>query len=193
MSEPEITLKDMFPTAVHGLSKGMMAAIVSSGQVREVQAKVMEQAKNLHWQLILKEVWGKVPELLDIKLVNIFSGAFNKAKELQKYTDQSKYPPDQEILAHLAEHTLKSLHHPSVEIYVNDRFLGKFVFDVTVALALKGLVLKIQDSRVKAVSPGSCQAEGTIALEKAVLVERKLSPLTLPNLIDLGEGVNLKG
>jgi len=171
----------------------MMAAIISSGQVREVQAKVMEQTKDLHWQWILKEVWGKVPELLDVKLVNIFSGAFNKAKELEKYTDPNRYPPDQVILAHLAEHTLKSLHHPSVEVYINDRFLGKFVFDISVALTLKGLVLKIQDARVKAISPGSCQAEGTITLEQAVLVDRKLSLLTLPDLIDLGEGVNLKG
>ncbi|MBZ5563046.1 MAG: hypothetical protein LAP13_11585 [Acidobacteriia bacterium] len=192
MSELEITLKDVFPTAARGLAKSMMAVLASCSSTRQLQEHLLNQVKGVQWAWVLKEIWCKIPELLDVKLVNVLSGAFNKAREFEKYTDPKKYPPDQVILADLAEHTLKSEHHPYVEVLLNDQPVGRLVFDVAVALVLKGLVLKIQNARIKAISPGSCQAKGSIALEKAVLVERALTPLTLPGFIDLGEGISLK-
>ncbi len=87
---------------------------------------------------------------------------------------------------------MKSDHHPYVEVLLNDQPVGRLVFDVQVALVLKGLVLKIQNAKIIAISPGSCQAKGSVAIEKAVLVERALSPLALPGYMDLGEGISLK-
>lgn len=192
MSEPEITLKDVFPSAVQGLAKDVVASLASSEQAHQLEEKVIPLAGGLVRGVVVKEALHMLPELLDIKLVDIISGAWNKARELTKYTDEKKYPPDQVILTQLAEHTVRSDQHPYVEILVNDQPVGeRVVFDLSITLTLKGVVLKIQNARIKAVKTGSCQAKGKIELWKMVLVEGTLGPYQLPGAIDLGEGVKL--
>ncbi len=91
----------------------------------------------------------------------------------------------------LAEHTVKSEHHPYVEILVNGQSTGRIVFDVSIVLILKGFVLKIQDARIKAVQTGSLQGKGKFSLGDAVLAEKVFDQNPLPGSIDLGEGVAL--
>ena len=193
MSESEITLKHLFPSVGRDSAKSVMAAVASNPLIGQLEKQVLKQVQGIQWGWVLEEVWHKVPELLDVKLVNVISGGWNKARELAKYTDQKKYPPDQVILVQLAEHTVTSEHHPYVQVLVNDQPVGeKIVFDLSIVLTLKSVVLKIQDARIKAVKTGSCQAKGKIEFMKAVLTEGTLGPFQLPGAIDLGEGVSLR-
>ncbi len=193
MSESEITLKDLFPSAVQGLARNVLASVTSSEQARQLEEKVIPLAGGLTRGLVVEEALHRLPEILDIRLVDVISGAWNKARELAKYTDQEKYPPDQVILTQLAKHTVRSDQHPYVQIYVNDQPVReRVVFDLSIVLTLKSVVLKIQNARIKGVKAGSCQAKGKIELWKMVLAEGTLGPFELPGAFDLGEGVRLK-
>ncbi len=56
---------------------------------------------------------------------------------------------------------------------MREHSLGRIVFDVTLVLTLKGLVLKIQDGKIKAIQTDSCEGNGTIALlEKLVMMDQ---------------------
>src|SRR5262245_18512962 len=50
--------------------------------------------------------------LNQIRLVDIFVGAWNKSRELRKYSDPKKYPPDEANFVPLVEHTITSTHQP---------------------------------------------------------------------------------
>ncbi|MBI2858985.1 MAG: hypothetical protein HYX90_07895 [Chloroflexi bacterium] len=72
---------------------------------------------------------------------------------------------------------------------MNGQPVGKIVFNIAISLALKGIILKIQDARIKEIVTGTCTGNGTIKLEGLVIVERKTEPVSLPGSIRLGEGV----
>jgi hypothetical protein len=171
---------------------GTEAALAASKQIPALKQKLPAQMKLLRWSSVTGAIAAKVPALLDIKVLDVLIPAWKKYRLVAKYADQSRYSPDEIILAPLATHTLKSEHHPYVEILVGEKSIGKISFDVVLSLELKGFVLKIQDARIKSIEAGSCQGEGTVGIEKEVLYKKQLDPFTLPGAISLGEGINIR-
>jgi hypothetical protein len=192
MSESPLTLLQLFSATEHGLGRNEMAAAALNMPIGPLKKEVQKHVGGVSWDVIVEEAWGKLPELLNIKLADVICGGWNKLRDLAKYTDGDKYPPDQVVLVQLAEHTVSSVHHPYVEILVNGQPRGRIVFDLSVDLTLKGVVLKIQDAKIMAVKSGSCQARGSLAFEKAVLAEGTLGPFDLPGEMDLGNGLSLR-
>jgi hypothetical protein len=115
--------------------------------------------------------------------------AWNKYRELLKYTDKEKYPPDVSVLVPLAEHTIKSEHKPYIEILINDKSVGKIDFNINISLTLKGIILKIRDGKIKEIQTGSCKGKGTIKCEDLVILEKETESFSLPGSINLGEGI----
>ena len=119
--------------------------------------------------------------------------AWRKYGALAEYTDPSRHPPEEVALVPLADHTVRSDHHPYLEVLIDDRPIGKITFDITLAVTLRGFELKLQGGKIKAIQTGSWQGKAGVALEKAVIYEKTLDEIRLPGSIDLGEGLSLGG
>jgi hypothetical protein len=104
---------------------------------------------------------------------------------------REKYPPEESILVPLSTHEVKSVHHPSLEIFIDDHPLGKMVFDLTVTLKLKGIILKIQDARIKKIRTGECRGTGVFKFGEIVLLKKESEDIPLPGSISLGDGIAL--
>jgi len=112
-----------------------------------------------------------------------------KARELRQYRDQTKYPPEDVTVVSLTKHTIESKHRPYLELIVEGRTIGRLHFEIELSLTLEGAELTIQAGRVKRIKSGKGIGSGTIKCKDAVLYSLTKKLLTLPGVIDLGEGV----
>jgi hypothetical protein len=147
------------------------------------------KAPGLAWPGTVNKIMGDLGHLFDISLSSIMVRAWNNFRILFKYLHRENYPPGDIIYLDLHEHTIKSEHHPTIEILLNGASLGKIMFHITVSLTLKGVTLKIQEGKIKEITPVSCEGKGTFKLGEFVILEKKTGPVPLPARFDLGDGI----
>jgi len=191
MNNPEITLNQIFAFKEKELAQDKLSEIESSERIFSLKERVSKEVKEIKWPVTFSEIIKKIGDLLNIPIPDIMIKAWNKYGILQKYLDKKKYSPEETIIIPLAEHTIKSDHHPYIEILINDEPVGKIKFDINIALTLKGITLKIQNGRIKEILTGDCKGRGTIKYENLVILERQLGSISLPGSIDLGQGVTI--
>jgi hypothetical protein len=189
MNVAPLTLTQFFPLQNDELRSDRLSTLESSGQVSAVKEAAEKQAKGVGWSVIQDQIFEKLKDLLDVGIPDILVSAWNRYRILLKYLDREKYPPNESFLVPLAEHCITSEHHPFVEILVNDQPVGKIGFDIKVALTLEGIILKIQDGKIKEIFTGTCKGKGTISCDNIVILEEKTESVPLPGSIDLGQGI----
>jgi len=187
MNSPQTNLNEFFLQAGK-LSPEQLSKIGSSERVSSLKERILEEAR-VGWPVAFGMVVEKISDILDVKLLDIMVIAWSKYRSLLRYLDREKYPPGETFWVHLAEHTIKSEHHPFIQILINDKPVGKIEFNISVSLVLKGIVLKVQDGRIKEITTGTCKGKGTIKCEDYVILEKETETISLPGSIGLGEGV----
>lgn len=191
-----MTLADATLQQLFGLDRPEAAATIRAGlqeeRATEGLRKEAADAPGVHQTALAEAAAEKVPDLLNVKVMSILTGAWTKYELLKKYADRREYPPEEIVLLPLAEHTVKSDHHPYVEVLVNGRPVGQVTFDVTVSLKLESFELKLQDGKIKAVNAGTVQGVGEISFYGVTLVKKELEPITVHASINLGEGISLR-
>ena len=135
----------------------------------------------------------KAHDVLNLNVVDALGEAWKKYSEIMKYADREKYGPEEIILAPLAEHTVKSKHHPYVEVLLRDVPVGRVEFDLEFSLTLEGFVLKIQDGMIREIKTGSAKGEANLTLASVSLFKRETQSLHFPGHIPLREGILLRG
>lgn len=192
MNTVPLTLSQFFSLEDKELSPDRLSAIESGEQVSALKGLVLKQTKGVGWGVIKEEIFKKLGDLLEISIPDILVAAWNKYEILLKYLDREKYPPNESFLVPLAEHCITSEHHPFVEILVNDQPVGKIGFDINVTLTLEGIILKIQDGKIKEIFTSTCKGKGTISYDHKVILEKKTESVPLPGNIDLGQGIPIR-
>ena len=182
------TLADFFLMDAKTLSKDQRSSIETSSQIKELKKNLQKEAKSLKWSPILDQVADKIADLLNnITIKDIMLRAWNKYHYLDKYLDKSKYAPDETILIPLVEHTIKSKHHPSIEILVNDHVVDSIKLDIVVAFKLKGIMLTIKDGKIRQIQTGTCKISGTVKYGQMILAQKELDTISLPGKINLDD------
>ncbi len=192
MSEANVTLRELFGESGKGLPQDARSAVQSNHFVVAIKAALAKESKAIRWDVILDVLVEKILEMLDIPILEIIVPAWKKYREIEQFADTEKYPPGDTQLVSLVEHTLKSEHHPYVEILFKGVAVGRIDFTVTVEFKLEGFVLRIQEGRIKAIDTGALQGRGTLALDSTIVIERDFGTVRLPGKIDLGGGVELR-
>jgi hypothetical protein len=134
---------------------------------------------------ISKALWN----LLDIRISEVLVKAWNEAGILKKYLDPDEYKPEEEVLVELVQHKIQSEHHPRLDILVNEQKEFEIVIDVKLELSVDGMVLKIQDAKIKELKTGWCEAKCGVAYKELILFERDTGKLELPGSIVFGKGI----
>jgi hypothetical protein len=189
MDDVDVTLHDFFGWDEISLTNEHLSIAGAGKAFDEIRERVSKEARSLK-RLVTKDwIARELGSLLkQIRLVDIFVGAWNKSRQLRKYLDPTKYPPDEAVFVPLVEHTITSTHQPYLEVLINDRPVGKVRLEVIVKINLQGAVLKIQGGRIKEIRSAEAQGEGAIRIEGAELLKMETKSFSLPGVIDLGAG-----
>jgi hypothetical protein len=146
----------------------------------------LEKAGGIKWSLASEQIGEHLSDMLDIPIHRVIGNAWGKSSSLLKYCDMK---PDESCLLPVGKHTIKSEHHPALEIHISGRQVGKLEFTVELSLLLEGLVLKLHDSRIKKMHIGKCSGNGTISYKNVVILEKKSPDMSLAESYDFGEGI----
>lgn len=195
----ELTLNSLFFPTVSDDAAGATTESVLGQADRVFVALKGELGQHLpkfSQKALAEEIITKIGEALDVGLDELFASGWKKYEEIQVYADPALHPPEETILVPLADHTVQSSHNPRVELRIKDMLIGSISLDVQLALALEGVVLKIQAGRIREIRAGSGRAAGKLEIvltskvgEKSLLSLDKETPKFELQGFDLGDGV----
>lgn len=183
MPDHEATLKDLFRLTGDGIPEGQWSAAVSGVQMSAVKESLQKEAKVVGWSSISGEIRERVGDLLDIKVSSVLAAAWNKYRALSRALEASAASPEQSFLVPLAEHTVRSVHHPYVEIQLDGRPVGRVTFDIKLDILVQGIELVIRGGRVEKIRSGRCKGKGEIACQGATLISQDFGPIAIPGSI----------
>jgi hypothetical protein len=181
MSKSSITVRDVFELPEKGAD--------SSEGWKSFQESVSKEVKGIK-TAALPDVAKKVAELFEIPIPDIFLTSWRKANSIQALLDESRKTPETIMNAELGEHTINSLHRPHIEIRIQNKSVKKIEFVLKLTFNLKGFVLKIQNGAIRGMQTGMCEVKGKLEYKDLVIAEKKLAPITLPELVSFEGSTN---
>ncbi|MBZ5554583.1 MAG: hypothetical protein LAO21_17845 [Acidobacteriia bacterium] len=187
-----MNLRDCFALPDNTLPPASRTAVESSRFMPALREALAKGSKAIKWDAVSDVLAKKILETLDVPLLDILLPAWKKYREVEEFADPGKYPPADTYLVSLAEHSVKSEHHPCVEVLFKGAKLTQIDFTLTAEFTLEGFVLQIQGGRIKAIRPGTIKGQGSLALETTVVLEKDFGSIELPGMLQLGEGIPLR-
>ncbi len=179
MNNSSLTLQDVFFTP------GEKTAEHNGNQWDKLESRIKEEIKGIKWTASAPELTKKAGELLNINIPDILIESWQKEQAIQKLIKESAASPGETFYIELIEHTIKSEHHPYIEIIFKEIPVKKIEFLLFVLFKLKGFVLKIKEGIITEIQTGSCEIEGEFTYQDIKLAKKAFSPLTLPGVIQL--------
>jgi len=192
MSDATLTLRELFDIDPKDVSAKVESGLDLQKAAEAARQEIVKEARTIRWPWVRDAVAAKSEDLLNLNVIDVLVQSWQKYMEIKKYADPKKYPPDEDILAPLATHTVKSQHHPYIEILLKEREVGRVVFDLDFSLVLEGFALKIRDGTITEVLTGSGKGEGELSLVKLSLWKNDSKPVHFPGQISLGKGIPLR-
>lgn len=183
----ETTLGDFF--GAQALSDKQADLVWAGDSLSTVSRELQGKVPGPFWLSARSAIDQALQSLLEVSLIDILGGGWNKYRALIEYRDRKKHPSEEVALFPLHEHTITSTHKPQIEIYVNDRRIGSIDFEIQLVLELETAILKIQDGKIWEIQTGSCRGTGILMYGPAVLYERKTSKVQLPKLMSFSKGL----
>lgn len=129
---------------------------------------------------------------LDIALDDILGQAWGGWEELSKYADPEQTPPDAINVVTLSDHTIKSLHEPSVDFVVHGVLVHSFDFEVSADLQVQGINLEVQGGAITEIQLGCLKLGGSIKLGERTLLEKEVGQVTMPGVMRLANPVPIR-
>ena len=188
MSPSQIALKHIFHIEDNKQLRSKFSEVERSKVITGLKENELIKVGGIHWHLLYTEILVKLNELLNIKVLDVFIDAWIKNDIFQKYTQIKEASPDETILIPLAEHSIKSQHHPYLEILLNENVVAKVNFEIIVSFYVKGIILKIQNEKLIEISTGECTVKGDLICENIKIFEIELRKIDLPGVIKLENG-----
>ena len=193
MSEPTLTLRQLFEVNPDDLSVRAESSFDLDQDVQRARQQIEKESRAIRWPWVRKRVAGEARALLNLNVVDVLVSAWKKYMEIEQYADPTKYPPSKRLSVPLVTHTLKLVHHPSLEILLKGQTIGSIASDLEFSLALEGFVLVIQGAKIVEIQTGDGKGEGCLSLASFSLWKQEMKPLHFPGQIRLGDGVSLSG
>ncbi len=131
-------------------------------------------------RVMINNVANKLKDALDVQINQILKSAWAQHRDLLDDLEQSKQMRGETFLVPLANHTIRSTHHPAVEVLVNDRRVAAFKFNANLMVRIQGAVLRVEGGEVIGAESGAWQGVGQLKCGPVTLVEHETDEFALP-------------
>ncbi|GAA2818848.1 hypothetical protein [Streptomyces showdoensis] len=126
------------------------------------------------------ELAGVVDDFLGLDVFDLVAGGWSGHSALQAAARRTRELPGSEEVVALATHRVTSTHRPYIDVYVDGAKLGTLQVELNLVFWVSGFVCVVRDACLTGVNAGSCAVDASLAVQGAVLAERKGGPLDLP-------------
>lgn len=136
----------------------------------------------------MEDVGATIEELLNIPVSDIFVKSWKETDAIKDLLAESRKSPDAVTNVELADHTIKSKHHPHIEVRQKKATSKKIEFTLRLLFKLQGFSVRIQNGNITEMRTGTCEMAGTLEYQGLAVVEHKNAPINLPQVIACNEG-----
>ena len=172
-----------------GLDKDALKELHGSNAMQKLRDSI-DGASDVVRNFTTDSIADSLIAALNAPLMDVFSRGWKTLGDLHKYCDQSKYPAGQINNYALTEHVISWSHKPRLRVVLNGKPCGpEIAFDVALKLTVSAASLEIVDAKIMKAATGSVQGSGSIACAGSTLVEKKVSPITVPGTYAFGDGI----
>ena len=141
--------------------------------------KLDKERKKLNRGVLNGKLQKAFLKALDIALDDILARAWGGWHELRKFADDKQTPPDAINVVTLSDHTVESVHMPSVDFLVFGVLCHSFNFEVAAQLHVEGINLEVQGGKITEISLGKLKVGGSVNLGKRKVWEKEVAQVTL--------------
>jgi hypothetical protein len=133
--------------------------------------------------------------VLALDLGDLVVAGWRKQGQLAAAAERTAANPGTSELVELVTHRVSSVHHPYVELLVNDVRVTTVNFELDLAFQIKALVATVRDGHLVSLHSGDCDLSATLTAEGVRLASRSRQfdlPLVVrwPLLLRLGGGAD---
>ena len=133
--------------------------------------------------------------VLNLDLGDLVVAGWRKQGQLAAAAERTAANPGTAELVELATHRVSSIHHPYVELLVNDVRVTTVNFELDLEFEIKALVATVRDGHLVSLHSGDCDLSATLTAEGIRLASRRRRfdlPLVVrwPLLLHLGGGAD---
>ncbi len=199
MRPANLTMKDMFelqnqPAAPQALRTAKQSELEASAAAAVLKEEVAKKSKLIQWSAVQDVLFEKTEEALDIPVLTFLLPAWRKYREILEFADAEKHPPNEVNLVSLLEHTVRVEHHPYLQVTFRGIEIPKARLEFTLSgdLTLQGVILRIQNGKIKAIQGGTLKWSGELLLDKSSILKKESKSYDLTERVELGEGIPLR-
>lgn len=139
-------------------------------------------------QVLARHVAERLHDALEVGIGQIMVRAWGRYRSLREHLDRSRQTPEEVLLVPLADHVVRSTHHPAIDLMANERRVASFKFSAEVAIQLQEVVLRVSNGNVTTVESGRWRAQGSLKFGQAALVDQDTPEFALPGPLDFSAG-----
>ena len=120
--------------------------------------------------------------VLALDLGDLVIAGWRKQGQLAAAAERTAATPGTSELVELATHRVSSVHHPYVELLVNDMRVTTVNFELDLQFEVKALVATVRDGHLVSLHSGDCDLSATLTAENIRLASRR-QQFSLPVLV----------
>jgi hypothetical protein len=120
--------------------------------------------------------------VLALDLGDLVIAGWRKQGQLAAAAERTAANPGTSELVELATHRVSSVHHPYVELLVNDVRVTTVNFELDLEFEVKALVATLRDGHLASLHSGNCDLSATLTAEDIRLASRR-QQFSLPVLV----------
>ena len=120
--------------------------------------------------------------VLALNLGDLVIAGWRKQGQLAAAAERTAANPGTSELVELATHRVSSVHHPYVELLVNDVRMTTVNFELDLEFEVKALVATVRDGHLVSLHSGNCDLSATLTAEDIRLASRR-QQFSLPVLV----------
>jgi hypothetical protein len=155
---------------------GAAAGTGKTTGAEELVAKAIQAFPALRLFNVAPGLGAELVRLLSVPLREIAATAWNKRAEIRKFSDATKYPPDQTNQVSLHEHEIKQTLNPTIEIQAEGLSpTVKLVFTVLTTLKLQSAILLIRGGCITHVQLGKLTVTAHLKYQEIDLLKKERS------------------
>ena len=135
----------------------------------------------------MEDVGARIGELLEIPVSDIFVASWKETDAIKNLLAESRTAPEAVTNVELADHSIKSLHRPHIEVRQKKGASKKIEFTLRLLFKLQGFSLRIQNGLIREIRTGPCEMQGTLVYQGLTVAEQKNAPVSLAAVIASGD------
>jgi len=187
--ESEVTLARLFAGYYKEHLSDRSLGTLAQRLAPEIEIELSKQWPTINWDAFKESIEDKALEMLNIPVITgILLPAWRQYQDI-KVAVSSNEPGGQTVW--LAQHTVSSTHHPHLDVRCYGVPGKPIELTVAAEFTVDGFGLMIQAGRIRKIKTSSIEGQGSLGLG-SVKVEKRFGKISLPDAIDLGEGIPVR-